>query len=160
MRHFLQTACYRDTQIPAYTQKPIQCYGLPSAARSVHTQCLFQRTQKLSQLVLAQGTRPQALLPSVPKHTGLCPPRKAARTHIDPIAVLGDVGTHRAQHHENKQACDLHPAHTASAREKGGPESHRAPACLGCVGNKRAHDGTASGYSAHTFSSLCVRRSF
>lgn len=150
MRHFLQTSCYRDTQTPAYTQKPIQC----CSGRASH------QPQKLSQSVLARGTRPQVLLPSVPKHTGLRPPRKASRTHIGPIAVLGDVGTHRAQHHENKQACDLHPAHAASAREKGGPESRRAPACLGCVGNKRAHDGTASGYSAHTLSSLCVRRSF
>lgn len=105
--------------------------GLPSAPISLSCPCtLSVFFKEISRSVLTQGPRPQAPLPFVPKHTGLCPPRRAPRTHTSPIVVLDDVGTHRAQHHKNKQACDLHPPHTAPAREKRGPESHRAPASV------------------------------
>lgn len=144
MHHFLLTTSYREIhrRMPAhgsptsdeadFPHHPSTCHvHLHSATSSKRSETLQSaltggprpQVQKLRQSVLTGGPRPQVLLPSIPKHTRVVFTQEGPpSTHIDPIAGLGDTGTHRTHHHKNKQARDLYPPHTAPAREKEGPE--------------------------------------
>lgn len=50
---------------------------------------------------------------------------KASGDSAKLTADLGDHGTHRAHHHEGKQARDFQPLYTAPAREKVGPKLYQ-----------------------------------
>lgn len=84
------------------------------------TQVSGPEAQAVSANRRSQASGPSAIHPKAYK--GCFLPERPPSTHTGPIAALGDTGTHRTHHDKHKQACDLHPPHTAPAREKGGPE--------------------------------------
>lgn len=53
-----------------------------------------------------------------------------------PSRTGGCHGTHRAQHHKDKQAWDFQPLHTAPAREKQTP-GHTDTILLPCAENRQ-----------------------